>query len=326
MHVKRITNKMDMMHLLRAGMLVLWVVLLLPSCGGDAGRSAKGSSQPVAPVSSESFADLTTGMEFTGIKGGCFQMGDIFDEGGPAEKPVHTVCVGSFAVGKREVTVGQFTAFVNATGYATEAEKGDGCHGFTGMDLRKDKEKNWRNPGFAQTEKHPVVCVSWNDAKAFTDWLSATSGTAYRLLTEAEWEYAARSGGKSYRYAWGKGRPSGNIADESLKRKFRGREIWDAYDDSYVYTGPTGSFKTNESGIYDMTGNVWEWVNDWYDEGYYKVSPKENPGGPPSGEYRLIRGGGWLSKPEDLRVSNRFRMNPSTRIDNVGFRVAAPAR
>ncbi len=300
--------------------------MLLGACATDTARGAKDAPQPVAQAVSQSFADPATGMEFVVVKGKCFDMGDTFGDGGPAEQPVHTVCVGSFTMGKHEVTVGQFTAFANATGYTTDAERGDGCYGLTRLGLKKDKEKNWRNPGFNQTAKHPVVCVSWNDAKAFIDWMSATSGTPYRLPTEAEWEYAARSGGKAHQYAWGRGKPSGNIADSSLAGRFAGRETWEGYDDSTVYTAAIGSFKPNELGLYDMTGNVWEWMSDWYDEAYYRASPKENPAGPSSGELRSIRGGGWLSKPGDLRLTKRFGMSPSTSVDNMGFRVAGPPR
>jgi formylglycine-generating enzyme len=309
---------------LRTFLFLFSSLLLLSSCATDPAKGTRPSSLPASPSPSQSYTDAATGMEFIFVKGGCFGMGDTFGDGGPAEKPVHTVCVGNFAIGKYEVTVGQFTAFTNATGYTTEAEKGDGCYGFTGSDSKKDKSRNWRTPGFAQSEKHPVVCVSWNDAKAFADWLATISGTAYRLPTEAEWEYAARSGGKSYKYAWGKGRPSANIADESLYKKFPSRTTLEAYDDSFVHTAPVGSFKPSDLGIFDMTGNVWELVGDWYDEDYYKTSPKENPKGPDSGEYRVLRGGSWLSKPADVRAANRFRINASNSIDNVGFRLVGP--
>lgn len=165
------------------------------------------------------------------IKGGCYEMGDTFGDGSSEEKPVHTVCVDDFYMGRYEVTVGEFRKFADETGYKTEAEKGDGCFYWTGKNWEKDKSKSWRNPGFSQTGKHPVVCVSWNDAIEYANWMGKKAGKTYRLPTEAEWEYAARSGGKNNKYSWGNGEPSGNIADEAAKRQFSGWTIWTGYDD-----------------------------------------------------------------------------------------------
>jgi formylglycine-generating enzyme required for sulfatase activity len=173
-----------------------------------------------------------------------------------------------------------------------------------------------------QDDNHPVVCISWNDAQAFKEWLSRSSGKSYRLPTEAEWEYAARSGGKSYKYSWGNGAPSGNIADKSLKRRFSDLAIWDGYDDGYVYTAPVGRFQANNLGLYDMTGNVWEWCQDWYGEKYYSESPKDNPQGPNSGTYRVLRGGSWCYFPRLVRAAYRFWGGPGSRDFTSGFRLA----
>ena len=147
------------------------------------------------------FKDPVTGMELVFVKGGCFDMGDTFGDGRDNEKPVHNICISDFYMGKYEVTVGQFKRFTNATDYRTEAEKGDGCYYWTGSKVEIDRDKNWRNPGFVQTDTHPVVCVSWNDTSAFLEWVSRQSNKSYRLPTEAEWEYAARSSGKKERFA-----------------------------------------------------------------------------------------------------------------------------
>jgi formylglycine-generating enzyme required for sulfatase activity len=277
---------------------------------------------PKAPgVAPSVYKDTVTGIELVFVKGGCFQMGDAFGDGFSWEKPVHEVCVDDFSLGKHEVTIGQFKRFVNATNYRTEAEKGDGCYVWTGSKWELDRSKNWQNPGFYQTDTHPVVCVSWNDTQEFISWLNRQSSKQYRLPTEAEWEYAARSGGKKYKYSWGNGQPSGNIADESSKRQFNWSPIWDGYDDGYIYTAPVGNYRPNELELYDMTGNVWERVSDWYGEKYYANSPKDNPKGPSSGTYRVLRGGGWSSEPRYVRAANRGGVDPVGRV-GFGFRIA----
>jgi hypothetical protein len=180
-----------------------------------------------------------------------------FGDGDPGERPVHEVCVDDFYLGKAEVTVGQFEKFVSATGYQTEAEREGSVFALTYRGWARVTDRNWRNPGFSQTDRHPVVCVSWNDARAFLDWLSKKTGKAVRLPTEAEWEYAARCGGKNYKYGGSNAGPTGNIADEALRRAYQVTFWWEGYDDGFVYTSPVGSFSPNELGLYDMTGNVW---------------------------------------------------------------------
>jgi len=272
------------------------------------------------------YQDPVTGMEFVLVKGGCFPMGDAFGDGDADEKPVHRVCVGDFYMGKFEVTLGQFRQFVQETGYRTEAERGDGSYYFTGTEWKKGQDINWKNPGFAQTDRHPVVCVSYNDAMAFAEWLSRKSGRTIRLPTEAEWEYAARSGGKKYKYSWGNGSPSANIGDLSAKKQFPKWPvpIWEGYDDGYVYTAPVGTYQPNELGLYDMTGNVWEWCADWYGEKYYSESPQENPQGPTSGQYRVLRGGSWGGVPRGVRAALLGRSDPSDRVVLDGFRLVLP--
>jgi formylglycine-generating enzyme required for sulfatase activity len=197
--------------------------------------------------------DPTTGMEFVFVKGGCYEMGDTFGDGQADEKPVHNVCVSDFYLGKYEVTVGQFRTFVQDTNYRTEAEKGDGCFVWNGSKWDKDGSKSWRSPGFSQDDNQPAVCVSWNDTQAFNEWLSRKGGKSYRLPTEAEWEYAARSGGKKEKYA-------GTSNDSGL-----GEYAW--YNaNSGSRTHSVGGKTPNGLGLYDMTGNVWEWCQDWYGE------------------------------------------------------------
>jgi formylglycine-generating enzyme required for sulfatase activity len=277
------------------------------------------------------------------IPGSWFDMGDTFGDGEDDEKPVHQVYVNDFYLGKHEVTVGEFRKFVRATGYRTEAEKGDGAYVWDGSEWVKKNDANWLYPYFNQTDDHPVVCVSWNDVVAYCNWRSEEaslklvytingsnvsadfSAKGYRLPNEAEWEYAARSGNKGYKYSWGNGNPSGknggNIADEAAKRKFSSWSIWEGYDDGYIFTAPIGSFNANEFGLFDMTGNVWEWCWDWYGSDYYKTSPGRNPRGPESGSYRVLRGGSWDVKPDDVRSASRGYRTPDNR-GRIGFRIS----
>jgi len=260
----------------------------------------------------QSFTDATTGMEFVFVKGGCYEMGDAFGDGEGEEKPVHNVCVNDFHLGKYEVTVGQFRTFVQDTNYRTEAEKGDGCYVWNGSKWEKDGSKSWRSPGFSQDDNQPAVCVSWNDTQTFNDWISRKGGKSYRLPTEAEWEYAARSGGKKEKYA-------GTSNDNGL-----GDYAW-YHANSGSKTHPGGQKRPNGLGLYDMTGNVWEWCQDWYGEKYYGESPRDNPHGPSSGQYRVVRGGSWGSGPQDVRAAFRSRPDPAYRLSISGFRLSLSA-
>jgi len=253
-------------------------------------------------------------------------MGDIFSGSHSNEKPVHKVCVADFYLGRHEVTVAEFRRFVDETGYATEAEQQDGCHSWIG-DGREEKvrDHNWRNTGFPQTENDPVVCVSWNDASEYIAWLNKKEGRNYRLPTEAEWEYAARSGGKEYLYSWGNGSPAGNVADESARKELSALNIWKGYSDGHAFTAPVGSYSPNELGIYDMSGNVYEWVSDWYKDNYYAESPEHGPGGPDSGRYKLLRGGAWDLRPDTARTTSRYWNIPGARAVCIGFRLSHPA-
>jgi formylglycine-generating enzyme required for sulfatase activity len=260
------------------------------------------------------------------VKGGCFRMGDVFRDVPSSEKPVHEVCVDDFYMGAHEVTVEEFRRFVDETGYRTEAERQDGCHGWVGDGTEiKKKDYSWRNTGYPQTERDPVVCITWNDTYEYVKWLNEKVGGNYRLPTEAEWEYAARSGGQEHQYSWGDGEPSGNIADESAKKELTGLKIWEGYSDGYSYTAPAGSFGPNDLGIYDMSGNVYEWVSDWQGDDYYRRSPKHNPRGPDKGKYKLMRGGAWDLEPETARTTSRYWNVPGARAVCMGFRLAHPA-
>ena len=236
-----------------------------------------------------------------------------------------------FYLGAHEVTRGQFRRFVDDTGYQTDAEKGD-RKGITVIEfvdreteVRLDPEGSWRKVGFDQTDEHPVVGVSWNDATAFCKWLSDKEGTTYRLPTEAEWEYACRAGSTT-RYSGGDDPEdlalTGNVADSTAKAQFPDSKWTIRGSDGYAYTAPVGKFRANKFGLYDMHGNVSEWCADWYDAAYYRESPSEDPAGPATGSHRMYRGGGWIYYLWFCRSADRARNGPAQRSNYLGFRVA----
>ncbi len=259
------------------------------------------------------------GMKLVLIPGGTFEMGDTFGDGENEEKPVHTVTVSDFYMSKTEITVGQFRKFVEVTGYRTDAEKEGWAYAWTGSNFDKVTGASWLKPGFSQSNDHPVVDVSWNDAMEFCKWAGC------RLPTEAEWEYVARNKGQRIKYSWGNAKPinrnGGNVADESAKRKFSDWTIFERYDDGYIFNAPVASYESNGLGLYDMTGNVWEWCADWYDENFYQNSPENNPKGPSFGNARVVRGGSWRENERGCRLTLRAGNGSSISFSNVGFRV-----
>jgi formylglycine-generating enzyme required for sulfatase activity len=285
------------------------------------------STSPARPkktaVASRELPAIPAGMVL--IKETVFKRGDLFGDGSANEQPAHWVRVGDFLIGQHEVTNKEYLAFVEATGkhFPEWMEPGSKYHHQTGADdFYKKLGPALYNPD------HPVVGVSWHDAVKYCDWLSQNSPVKYRLPAEAEWELAARGGKTEIKYSWGNGSPQlthgGNVGDESLKKAIPDLPIiWRAYDDSYVYTAPVGKFGANDLGIYDMTGNVWEWCGDWYDEKAYQKQERSGPAGPAQGTEKVIRGGSWSDMPAKLRLSYRRGLPPAFRSNNLGFRVAA---
>jgi formylglycine-generating enzyme required for sulfatase activity len=269
------------------------------------------------PKPGETFRDCPTCPEMVVVPAGSFKMGspDSEAERSADEGPVRTVTIGApFAVGKYEVTVGQFKAFV-ATGNKIEG----GCTIWSGSEWKQQADKSWRDPGFAQTDAHPVTCVNWNDAKAYVAWLSKATGQGYRLLTEAEWEYAARAG-TTTTFSTGatittkQANFNGNFTyGSSTKGEYRQKTV------------EVGSLKSpNTFGLHDMHGNVWEWVEDcWIDS--YKGAPSDASARTTActdDSRRVLRGGSWIDLPEDLRSAGRDRNASDIRGDFSGFRVA----
>jgi formylglycine-generating enzyme required for sulfatase activity/serine/threonine protein kinase len=227
----------------------------------------------------------------------------------PGEGPLHEVEITQpYYMGQTEVTVGQFRQFVKASGYKTQAEREGGAYGFlaTGAWIM-DANTNWLAPGFAQTDNHPVVCVSWDDAVEFCQWLSKQEGKTYRLPTEAEREYCCRAGSKG-RFCFGDNEGElGNYARISTN--------------SQQHTWEVARLKENPWGLYDMHGNVYEWCQDVYDPNYYKSSPPKDPPGPAAGESRVIRGGSWRALPVYCRSAFRSGYERGHRTIVIGFRV-----
>ena len=243
------------------------------------------------------------------IPGGIFMMGS--KDGGDREKPAHEVTISSFELAETEVTNEQYMAFVQATNshHPEWMELGNDYNISTGT------HELYKILGDALTkDNHPVVGISWRDAQAYCKWLSQETGKNYRLPTEAEWEYAA-GGGSLNRSKW-----AGTNSETSLRSyaNFSGTHG----KDRFTYTAPVKSFEANPLGLYDMSGNVWEWCADWYGSNYYANSPSNNPQGPASGSGRVYRGGSCYYSASYLRVAYRSYGFPVRRNRNIGFRPA----
>jgi formylglycine-generating enzyme required for sulfatase activity len=298
--------------------------------------------------------DNSLGMRFVLVPAGEFAMGsdespdalardfpqyelrrfdELFDEA-----PVHRVQITRpFYLGQHEVTVGQFRAFLQASGYTPESiADGTGGYGYNrDYDPAKsrrgdafegrDPKYSWRDPGFAQTDRSPVVNVTWNDAVALARWLGQREQRTYRLPTEAEWEYACRAGSRT-RYFNGHDPQAllqvANIFDADSRRDW---PQWQGFalqgSDGFAFTAPVGSFAPNAFGLHDMLGNVWEWTADWHDETYYTRSPLQDPPGPADGDVRVRRGGSWHTWPLYARCSYRNWNSAQTRYTLVGMRL-----
>ncbi len=285
------------------------------------------------------WTDPVTGMEFIWVPGGCFMMGQTlqerewlikrfgqedYDKYMNDERPCHEVCVDGFWLGKYEVTREQFARFVAAISYKTDAEKKGTAWIYTeGFFVWKWKQLsgyNWRKTGYPQRDDHPVVCVSWNDANAFADWLSKETGRKFRLPTEAEWEYAARAGSDGI-FFWGNDESMAcvyaNVADKGHDWKF-----YFPCDDGFKFTAPVGSYKPNAFGLYDMLGNVWEWCADIYASDAYSKHARDNPIYEGGGSCRVGRGGSWDDYARNCRCALRYCDSPGNRNVNLGFRLA----
>ncbi len=247
------------------------------------------------------------------VPGGPFLMGS--SDGKPDEMPERQVLLDPYWLYQTEVTNAMFAEFILATGHRTSAEES----GVSRVGFDDITGAYWAAPegpgsSLDGRENHPVIHVSWFDADAYCSWAGG------RLPTEAEWEKGAR-GTDGRIFPWGDSPGTAetvNFCDINCTANWAD----DSQDDGYAMTAPAGSFPAGASpyGALDMAGNVWEWLADWYDEGYYARAPLENPTGPDSGEFRVFRGGSWMETPGALSVSARARVLPISHNTNMGFR------
>ncbi|MBP6279469.1 MAG: SUMF1/EgtB/PvdO family nonheme iron enzyme [Rhodocyclaceae bacterium] len=278
------------------------------------------------PASSQ--RDCPNCPELVTVQGGEFTMGsgkeDKLRE--PDEEPAHRVTVsGSLDVGKYEVTRGQYAEFAKET----KREHKGGCNSTLGGRFNKNPRALWSNPGFAQKDDEPVVCVNWDDAQAYVAWLSKKTGKVYRLLSEAEWEFVARAGTTGRRY-WPETDEAAackfaSVADISFKRVSLGMPIFPC-DDNFAYTAPVGRFPPNALGLYDLLGNVSEWIEDCWNGDYTSGPTTGAARASGSCTERGFRGGAWNGKPATLRAAYRDRESTEERHDNLGFRVVRVAQ
>ena len=268
---------------------------------------AAGSPPPRIPQANQVWKDTVSGLEFVWLPGGCFQLGSrdpsqtrLFHE-----KPMHKVCLDGFWMGRYEVTNAQYRQYK-----PEHSSRETGGHSLDG-------------------DKQPVVHVSWHNAKEYTDWLNnkrEKKTYTFRLPTEAEWEYACRAGTDTERYWNGQEGPAAtcryvNVADIFYQIK---RVHYHNCSDGFFVSAPVGSFPANPAGLYDMLGNVWEWCEDRYGRRAYRRHETQNPlyriveDGM---DYRVIRGGSWLSEPSSIRCAKRSPSPPISRYNTLGFRV-----
>ncbi|MBK1717794.1 hypothetical protein CKO27_09095 [Thiocystis violacea] len=265
-----------------------------------------------------------------GIAGGCFRMGSPETEAGrePDERP-HQVCVEDFRLARFEVSVREFERFVKASGYRTDSETGTGdMKGCEALD-RSDTVNpwgmknwaSWRKPNKYQAtrDQDPVGCVSWNDTRAFIEWLSRETGHAFRLPTEAEWEYAARASSETARF-WGDASDALACRYSNSADKEQGWDVGFPCGDGHEWVAPIGRFQPNPWGLFDMLGNLWEWTCSEYDADYAGAEQLCAPGHIDAP--RVMRGGAWNSGPALVRAAYRNRNFPEARYSFIGFRLA----
>jgi formylglycine-generating enzyme required for sulfatase activity len=288
-----------------------------------------------AAAADETFRDCADCPAMVRIRAGAFMMGSTEAETAREnmdamlasdERPAHVVKVRrEFSLARFAVTRGEFAAFVAETGYRPH----DGCNVHHGEQWVYDKQRSWRDPGFEQTDQHPVVCVDYEATQRYVQWLSRKTGRTYRLPSEAEWEYSARAGTTTARF-WGDGREDtcrfANVSDfdwaEALKwDKARKDKVFQC-SDRFANTAPVGSFRPNAFGLYDMLGNVWQWNEDCF-QTTYRDAPKDGSAWK-SGDcrFRVAHGGSWFSTPYVVRAAHRCALELDSRYYHVGFRVA----
>jgi len=295
--------------------------LRTPAAQRPATASAAAFASSDLSTPGTAFKDCTECPEMVVIPAGRFEMGS--NNGDDDEKPIHNVRIArSFAMGKFEVTRGQFAAFVGASGYVPD----EGCRVWKGK-WEKDNSRGWRNPGYAQSDSHPVACVSWDDAKAYAAWLARKTGKDYRLPSEAEHEYATRAGSSATR-PWGESPNDAcryaNVADRSVKANVAGFSESEVHncDDDHAHTAPTGRFKPNAFGLHDTVGNLWEWTEDCWNERYSGAPSDGSAWTSGNCGRHVLRGGSWDVAAQYARAAGRKWSGTTYRGSDGGFRLA----
>ncbi|MBP2302850.1 formylglycine-generating enzyme family protein [Azospirillum picis] len=239
----------------------------------------------------------------------------------PEESPQRTVSIPRpLAIGRYPVTRAEYGRFIEDSGYQPKTR----CYGYAGeTELKKRWHFSWHDPGFGQTDRDPAVCIGWYDAKAYAAWLSSRTGERYRLPTEAEWEYAARAGTSSARW-WGErasdGCDAANVADLTAKDRFTDWQVAPCRDGA-LFTAPVGSYRPNAFGLYDMLGNVWQWVEDCAADGYGDAPADGSPNLAGNCRRRMMRGGSWHSNPRYARSASRRAEDAEIGYAAYGIRV-----
>jgi formylglycine-generating enzyme required for sulfatase activity len=301
--------------------LILVASLYLALRGRVGGDARMNHAAAVATLASgEIFRDCPTCPLMKVVPPGRFMQGSAVadPDAQPFEQPQHPVTIGyPFGLGVYEVTVGEFREFVDGT-----RRKITGCTVYDGS-WHERPDLSWSDVGYPQSSTHPVACVSWRDARDYTTWLSHKTGRHYRLASASEWEYAARAGSAAPR-PWGidteAACKSANVADLSAAERYPGWKVHQC-NDGYVYSAPVGSFAPNAFGLYDMLGNVFEWVQDCWHPDYHGAPGDGSPWLTGDCSQHDMRGGSWFTTPSYVSVAARNRFEEGYRSNSVGFRL-----
>jgi formylglycine-generating enzyme required for sulfatase activity len=271
-----------------------------------------------APAPGQVFRDCPTCPLMKVLAAGDFQQGTPAGADALAfEMPQHKVSIAhAFAAGVYDVTVGEYSQFVAATGVGA-----NGCTTYDGA-WRVTPTVTWRNAIESQTSSHPVSCVSWQDAKDYAAWLSHTTHQTYRLPSASEWEYAARAGSAAP-VPWttpAEACSYANVADQTAAQHYRGWKVLPCADE-FVQSAPVGSFKANAFGLYDMLGNVFQWTEDCWTDNYQGAPIDGSAQAAGDCTQHELRGGSWFTQPDFVRTSYRNRFEGNYRSTSIGFRL-----
>ena len=290
--------------------------------------TARPGASPVPALST--FKDCDECPEMAQIPAGTVTMGSIEDDGGiSSQERVHLVRLGGYALSKTDITNAQYAVFVRVTRY----HPGDTCWTFENGTFEERPDRNWRYPGFPSEAKHPVACLNLTDINAYAQWLSRITGREYRLPTESEWQYAAELGGhgnQTVANPWLQACVYGNVTDATGNPQVVDA-TWVVHSctDGYSYSTAVAKLQPNALGLYDMSGNVWEWTQDCFgssdNQGAATGSSPRNSNAWSSRDCKsnVLRGGSWYADSQQIRSDYRIGFNPAVRNFSFGFRLAS---